>query len=85
MQCDLIDVTNDLSSRWVEDDRSGRKSSDSEFLLMDVLFSHDERLIGWKSYHQMELAEGCNGFGCEYLSLSRIPRGRVGLIMGPIS
>lgn len=45
VQFDLIDVTNDLSSRWVEDDGSGRKSSDSEFLLMDVLFSHDEGLI----------------------------------------
>lgn len=42
VQRDLIDITDDLSSRRVEDDGSGRKSSNSEFLLMNVLFSHDD-------------------------------------------
>lgn len=46
MQRDLIDVANDLSSIRVESDGSGRKSSNSEFLLMNVLFSHDDAWLG---------------------------------------
>lgn len=42
LQRDLIDITDYVSSGRVENDGSGRKTSNSEFLLVNVFFSHED-------------------------------------------